>query len=105
MAVQTLPAFTPDGITGAAAIGSSQAIPLPGTPASDTIVRIANNSATPAAVKLGNDNTVTVTTSTGVVVPGGGVLVLALASGNTYLAIISCGGQGTNAILNIATGN
>jgi hypothetical protein len=100
MALQPQPAFTVDASVGMPVGQSSSRIALPGTPASDTVVRIANMGTAPVAVALGNNSVVA--TNQNLVVLAGQVQYLAINS-NTYLAAICCGGN--NSTLNISTGN
>jgi hypothetical protein len=105
MAVQTLPAFTMDAAVGAAATSGSALVALPGTPASDALVVVTNLGPCHVAVKLISGSSGSVAPNTGFVILAGKSEVLAIAAGNDHLAIISCGGPGTSAMLNIATGN
>lgn len=104
MSVATIPALTLDAAIGASAGSTSSAKALPGTPASDALVLVTNLGPCHAALKLGTSSAVSVTPSTGVVVLAGHELALAIGVGDTYIAIVSCGGTGTTTTLNIATG-
>lgn len=102
MAVAPQPAFTVDAATGMPVIATSTRILMPGTVASDGVVRVANLGPGPAAVALG-DVTVVAANNTSVVVLAGQVQYLAIPAGATYIAAIAAGGMNTT--LNIATGN
>jgi len=106
MAVNTnaLPFFTPDTSAGGAAVGSSAAAALPGTPASDTTVLVTNLGNFPMFVKLGTTNAVTVTPATGLPVMPGEQLAIGIGS-NTWIATICAGGAGSSTPFNLTTGN
>ena len=100
MAVTPQPAFTVDSSVGFAAGSTTSNVALPGTLASDTVVRITNMGPAHAAVALGGSTVAA--TNQNLVVRAGETQYLGINS-NTYLAAISIG-MG-DAILNIATGN
>lgn len=103
MAVSPQPAFTPDASVGFAAGPTSSNVALPGTPADDTVVRIANMGGAHAAVALGTDDTVVASgIGASLVVLAGSVMYLAIGTGK-YLAAIAL--SGPTAVLNITTGN
>ena len=110
MAVSPQPAFTVDAVTTTAFDTTSTAVALPGTPASDTVVRLVNVSTEVAYVLLGASN-VTVTTATGVAIaPGQVPTYLGIPTGATHIAGITSGaaygaGWKPNALVNVATGN
>ncbi len=104
MAVTPQPAFTVDAAIGTAAVSSSSALALPGTPASDTVVLVTNLGPCHVAIKLGTSSAVTVTPSTGLVVLAGREAYLGM-TGFTHIAMACAGGPGTSSTLNIATGN
>jgi len=104
MSLQPQSAFTTDAAVGAAFGSASSPVLLPGTPSGDTVVRVANLGPCHLAVALGTTNAVTVTPSTGIVVLAGQVQYIGLGI-NTYIAGVSCGGPGSSAMVNIATGN
>jgi hypothetical protein len=96
--------FAVDAAQGTSFGFASTAVLLPGTPASDSIVRVANLGPCHISVKLGTSNAVTVTNSTGVVILAGQVLYLTLGA-NTYIAGVAAGGPGNASTVNLATGN
>lgn len=96
--------FAPDTSVGGSFGFASSAILLPGTPAGDTIVRLTNLGPCHVAVKLGTTNAVTVTQSTGLIIPAGQVEYLTLGA-NLYIAGVACGGPGNTSTVNISTGN
>lgn len=100
----TKPSIAVDTAAGTSFGGTTTAVALPGTPADDAYVRIANLGPCHVAVKLGTTNAVAVTPSTGLVILAGHVEYLTLAA-NTFIAGVSCGGPGTNSTVNLATGN
>lgn len=100
MAATPHPSFTVDAAVGTSFGAASSNVALPGTPASDACVRIANTGPCHIAVKLGVDNTVTVTPSTGLVIPAGQVEFLTIGA-NTFIAGVAMGG---NSVVNLATG-
>ena len=90
MAVNTLPAFTPDAAVGAAFGPTSTNVALPGSPGSDAVVVVSNLSAIPVYVKLGGSTVVAVVRTSSLVMPGQ-VRVFAIGS-STYIAGIILGG-------------
>ena len=104
MAAATIPSFAVDAIKGTSFGSTTSPVQLPGTPSGDTSLRVANLGPCHIAVKLGTDNTVTVTSSTGLVILAGEVMYLTLGS-NTWIAGVSCGGPSSSSIVNLATGN
>ena len=109
MAVTPQPAFTVDAVVNAAFDIASSRVALPGTPASDTVLRLVNVSGVPVYVVLGS-NTVVATVATGVCIAPGPVPTYLGLAGATYLAGITSGasqaaGWVPNGILNIAIGN
>lgn len=98
------PSIGVDAAAGTAFGGTSSAVALPGTPANDAYVRIANLGPCHVAVKLGTTNATAVTSSTGLVILAGHVEYLTLGA-NTFIAGVSCGGPGTNSTVNLTTGN
>jgi hypothetical protein len=105
MALQPLPAFTPDTGGNVSVGAASAAFLLPGTPASDTTVLVTNTGALPVQAKLGSSNAVTVTGSTGVTIMPGQTLALGIGA-NTYIAMIATGGlTGVYTTVNLTTGN
>jgi hypothetical protein len=99
LAVQ--PSFTVDTAAGTSFGSTSSPVALPGTPASDAFVRVANLGPCHIAVKLGVSNAVVVTPSTGVVILAGEAVFLTLST-NTFIAGVAMGGNST---VNLATGN
>lgn len=97
-------AFALDASKGMSFGASSSAVALPGTPASDTVVRVANLGPCHLAVAFGN-SAVTVASNTGCMILAGQTEFLALPSGATYIAGISCGGQSSTTTVNVSTGN
>ncbi len=111
MAATPQPVFTVDGAVNAAFNTTSSRVLLPGaTPATDTALRLVNQSGQPVFVALGTA-TVVATVASGVLVAPGHVATFLGLSGQTYLAGIisgpapSTGFQQPDATLNIATGN
>ena len=102
LAVQ--PSFSVDVAIGTSFGFTSSAVALPGTPGSDAMVRVCNLGPCHIAVALGTSNAITVTQSTGVVIPAGQVQYLTLA-GATYIAGAAAGGPSNASTVNIATGN
>jgi hypothetical protein len=109
MAVNTLPAFTLDAAAGASFGSAASATALPGSSLStDTIVLVTNLGPCHVAVKLAATGAAAIaglTPSTGVVIPAGHQLALAIAAGQAFIGGVSCGGTGTGTTANIATGN
>lgn len=103
MAVTPQPSFTVDAAIGGSFGFATSAITLPGTPASDACVRIANLGPCHISVALGG-STVTVSQSTGVVIPAGQVQYLTIGSA-TYIAGVAAGGPANTSTVNIATGS
>ena len=96
--------FKPDGSIGGSFGFSSSRIALPGTPASDAMVRVSNAGPNHIAVALGDD-TVAVTQSTGLLILAGDTAYLTLSAGNTNIAGVACGGPQNASMVNITTGN
>ena len=103
MAVTPQPVFTPDASVGASAGQVSSTVLLPGTPASDTTLRIVNLGSMAVAVKLGTSSAVSCTMSTGTVIMPGQEVYLGIGA-NTYIAILT-GAPGTSSTINLTTGN
>ncbi len=103
MAATPQPVFTPDASIGTSAGGTSAAVLLPGTPATDTTVRVCNVGSMPVAVKLGTTSAVTCTMSTGLVVMPGRTEYLGIGA-NTYIALTT-GTPGTSSTVNLTTGS
>jgi len=95
--------FTPDTAVGTSVGSSSAAVALPGTPASDTTLRVANVGNNPIYVKLGTTNAVTVTNGTGLCIMPGDKEYLGIGS-NTYIAMTT-GTPGTSSTVNLTTGS
>lgn len=110
MATSPQPAFTVDAAVTAAFDNVTSAVALPGTPASDTVVRLVNVSTRTVYVALGT-SAVTVTANTGLAIAPGQVATYLGLAGQTHIAGITSGASfyGTagipNGVLNIATGN
>ncbi len=108
MAVNTLPAFTPDAAIGAAFGPTSSNVALPGTPASDSVVVVSNLSAIPVYVKLGTSSAVVAVVCASSLVMPGQVRVFAIGA-NTYIAGIIQGGSTyaslSDAVVAIETGS
>lgn len=107
MAVTPIPAFTIDAAAGTAFGASPTAFALPGTPANDSVVRVANLGSYHLAVQFGTTAAAAVlglTLSTGLIVPAGTVQYLALPTGAAYIGgVVQTGASST--VVNIATGN
>jgi hypothetical protein len=109
MAVQTLPAFTPDGAVGAAFTGASSRVQLPGAQVggTDTLVVVTNIGSLPVYVALGS-STVTAAVGTSFLVLPGRQRVFAIGTA-TYLAGIIQGASayasGVSGICAIETGS
>lgn len=103
MAATPQPVFTPDTSAGVSAGPASAAFALPGTPASDTTLRVANVGSMPVYCKLGASSAVTVTNSTGLCVMPGRTEYLGIGA-NTWIAITT-GTLGTSSTVNLTTGN
>lgn len=103
MAATPQPVFTPDASIGVSAGAASAAFALPGTPANDTSLRVTNVGSMPVALKLGTDNTVTVTSSTGLVVMPGRTEYIGMA-GKTWAALTTST-PGATSTVNLTTGN
>lgn len=99
----TYPGFRPDGAVGTSFGATTSRVALPGTPASDALVRVANLGPNPVSVKLGT-SAVTAALSDLVVMPGQ-VMYLSLAAGQTNLAGIAHGSVGMGSTVNVVTGN
>jgi hypothetical protein len=109
MAITPQPAFTTDAATTVTFNSAASNVALPGTPASDTVLRLVNLGSTPAYVKLGSSS-VTVTPQTGVAILPGPVPVFLGINGATNLAGVTTNtgldaGWAGAAIINLATGN
>lgn len=109
MAATPQPCFTVDAAISTAFDTATSRIALPGTPASDTVVRLINTGTSDAYV-LPGDATVTVTPQTGVLIAPGHVPTYLGINGATYIAGITSGAAYgatwvPSAVLNIATGN
>lgn len=102
MAAVQEPSFTVDAAIGGAFGFTSSRIVLPGTPGSDTSVRVCNAGPCHIAVKLG-DNTVVVTQSTGLLILAGQSVYLTIGAA-TNIAGVACGGPGNSSTINLATG-
>lgn len=102
LAVQ--PSFAPDAAIGTSFGFASSAVALPGTPASDAMVRVCNLGPCHIAVKLGTTNAVTVTQSTGLIIAAGQTVHLTIGA-NLWIAGVACGGPGNTSTANLATGN
>lgn len=96
--------FAVDAAIGTSFGFTSTAVLLPGTPASDSIVRVCNLGPCHITVKLGTSNAVTVTQSTGMTILAGETEYLTLST-NTYIAGVAAGGPGNTSTVNLATGN
>lgn len=103
MAATPQPVFTPDASVGVSVGSSSAAVPLPGTPASDTTLRLCNVGSMPIFCKLGTTNAVAVTNATGLCVMPGRTEYLGIGA-NTYIAMTT-GTPGTSSTCNLSTGN
>jgi hypothetical protein len=98
------PSFAVDAAVGGSFGFASSVIALPGTPASDSIVRVCNVGPCHITVKLGVDDTVIVTQSTGLTILAGQTEYITLGA-NTYIAGVAAGGPNNASTVNIATGN
>jgi hypothetical protein len=97
--------FLPDGIVGGSFGFASSTIQLPGTPATDAMVRVTNLGPCHIAVALVNASSGSTSQSTGLVIPAGQTEFLTLSAGNTYLAGVAIGGPQNTSTVNIATGS
>ena len=97
-----VPGFTPDGAVGTSFGAASSNVALPGTPASDSLVRVANLGPNPISVALGG-STVVAALADLVIFPGQ-VMYLTMA-GETYIAGIAHGCLGMGSTTNVVTGN
>jgi hypothetical protein len=105
MAVNTYPAFALDAATGFTFNATSSRVALPGTLGGDSLVRVHNLGPNDVVVRLGADNTVTVSLTNGIAIGAGRTEYLTLGS-NTYIAGISVGSAGLmGSVCNIAVGN
>jgi hypothetical protein len=109
MAVQTLPAFTPDGSVGAAFGQVSSRVALPGASVStDSLVVVTNYGSLPVFIALG-DNTIAATIASSVVLAGQQRVYARGAA--TYIAGIVQGGnspyniQQQHGLVMVETGN
>lgn len=100
----TQESFAPDAAIGTSFGFTSSNIALPGTPATDAMVRVYNAGPNNIAVKLGTTIAVTVTSSTGLMVGAGQVAFLTIGA-NLFIAGVSCGGPSTASTVNVTTGN
>jgi hypothetical protein len=96
--------FAPDTSVGTSFGAASSNILLPGTPASDSIVKVVNLGPYHIAVKLGTTNAVVATNNGAQVIPAGATQNFTLGS-NLYIAGIALGGPGSASTVNITTGN
>lgn len=103
MAATPTPSFTLDAAVGTSFGFASTAVLLPGTPATDACVRVANLGPCHITVKLGTSSAATVTQSTGLTVLAGETVYLTIGS-NTYIAGVAAGGPGNTSTVNLATG-
>ena len=100
MALTPQPAFSVDATVGFGATQTTNNVALPGTLASDTVVRVANLGRAHCAVALGAAGVVA--TNQSLIVPAGQVQYLGLGTA-THLAALAI--DGPTAILNVSTGN
>ena len=103
MAVQTNPAFTLDAAAGTSFGGTSSSVALPGTPASDALVRVANLGPNTISVRL-SVGAGAVSLTNGVAIIPGQVLYLAITTGQDHINGIAHGSLGMGSTVNIATG-
>jgi hypothetical protein len=96
--------FAVDAAQGTSFGFASTAVLLPGTPAGDTVLRVANLGPNHISVKLGTSAAVTVSQSNGLVIMAGQVEYLTLGA-NTYIAGVAAGGPNNASSVNLATGN
>jgi hypothetical protein len=104
MAAVQISSFTPDASIGTSFGFASVAVALPGTPASDVMVRVCNLGPTPVAVKLGTTNAVTVTSSTGMVIAAGETVYITIGA-NLFIAGVACAGPNNASTVNLTTGS
>jgi hypothetical protein len=97
----TYPGFTIDTSVGTSFGATSSRIALPGTPGSDTLVRIVNLGPNTISVALGG-NTVVATTQNLAIIPGQEIFLVIGAA--TYIAGIAHGSVGMGSTTNITTG-
>lgn len=103
-----IPAFTIDAAIGTSYNDSASAVALPGTPASDGVLRVANLGPFHLAVQFGTTAAAAkagLTPSTGLSIPAGQVQYLAIPAGALYLGGVVSGSGGASSIVNLATGN
>ncbi len=103
MAATPQTSFAVDAAVGTNFGFASTTTALPGTPASDACVRVANLGPCHISVKLGIVST-TVTQSTGLVVMAGETVYLTIGAA-THIAGAAAGGPGNTSTVNLATGN
>jgi hypothetical protein len=96
-------AFTLDAAAGTSFGASSSSVALPGTPASDALVRVANLGPNTVSVRL-SVGAGTVTTQNGVALVPGQVLYLAITTGQDHINGIAHGSLGMGSTVNVATG-
>lgn len=96
--------FAVDAAVGASFGGTTSNVAVPGTPASDTILKVTNLGPCHIAIKLGASIAVVVTPSTGLIILAGQSVNLTLGA-NTFIAGIACGGSQSSSTVNIASGN
>jgi hypothetical protein len=96
--------FAPDASTGTSFGSTSSTVALPGTPASDSMVRVCNLGPCHIAVKLGTASNIPVTSSNGMMILAGETVYLTLGA-NTFLGGVSAGGPSSASTVNITTGN
>lgn len=101
MANTQVPSFAPDTSVGTSFGQTSAAVLLPGTPASDSILKVTNLGPCHISVKMGTSNAVTVTINGGLIICAGQTEYLTLGA-NTYIAGVASGGNST---VSLTTGN
>jgi len=98
----TIQYFTPSAGVNTSASFSNGVTALPDPTAN--LLRITNMGANSITFKLGADNTVTTTQSTGTALMGGTSLIVG-AQGMAYIALFCCGGPSSSSVVNLSSGN
>jgi hypothetical protein len=94
--------FTPDVSQGISAGQQPAVFALPNS--ADALLYLVNLGSSAVFFKLGTDNTVTVTPSTGQAIGAGQSLIVG-AQGMSYIAICTSGANGAFSTVNMTSGN
>ena len=94
--------FTPDVSQGISAGQPASVYALPNP--TDSLLYLVNLGSSAVFFKLGTDNTVTVTPSTGQAIGAGQSLIVG-AQGMSYIAICTSGANGAFSTVNMTSGN